>query len=162
MQQRCERQKGKNYKIRELQSGELQIEIRRTEYGYETKRLPVGTTPTHAHKHARKMLNDLANADVPELARTVLGKFTLDEWIEAFLKAEDISKRERDFIRSFQRNNPSLYSKTFNDNHAIVKGLDSYINKRKKEDIVRFTITKSLSKLRTMYRNAGKKLRTTH
>jgi len=151
-------EKGKNYRIRELPSGALQIEIRSTEYGPDTIRMPVGTRFTVAHNKARNRLVELSTADVPEEARKVLKKFTLDELIEAYLKfTVDMHERDRQNLRTFQKYNHDTCSKTLNQHHAIVKGIEDYITNRKKDDIVEWTITRQLSPLRKMYRNAGKK-----
>ena len=59
--------KGRNYRIRELASGDLQIENRSTLYGYNTKRLPKSIALRDAHIYARNILMEMANAIVLEL-----------------------------------------------------------------------------------------------
>jgi integrase len=149
-------EKGKNYRIRELASGALQIEIRSKEYGNHTKLLPVGNTFPLAHKHAMKMLRELSNEDLPEEARKALADFTLNQLIDAFIKYKNKKSRNMEFLTSFQTHNTALCSKTLDQHYAIRKGIEDYIETRKKE-VEDISINRSLGPLRAMYRNAGKK-----
>src|SRR5262245_51325319 len=150
--------KGKNYRARMLKSGQWQLEIRSTEYGAKVKRLPVGTKKGDVHKHARNLLTEMANSTVPELAKKALREFTLDQLIEAFKTYNpDLSRRDKENITTFTKHNTALCSKTLDQHYHIKKGIEDYVTRRSKEDIKGYTITRQLSPLRAMYRNAGKK-----
>jgi integrase len=109
----------------------------------------------------------MANADVPELAKKVVKEFTLNDLIDAFLKIATVSESDRSRVNAFKSNHPVLCSKTLDQHGAINKGFDDYVEKKKKAVIVgytasgktvygpAYTVTREMSPLRTMYRNAG-------
>jgi integrase len=151
-------EKGKNYRIRELPSGALQIEIRSTKYGDGTILMPVGTSFTVAHKKAMSRLIELSNADVPELAKKILKSYTLAELIDAYTKFNtDMSERDRINVSAFKKYNAYLHDKTLDQHYLIKKGIEDFIDNRLKNGIATDTVIRQLSPIRAMYRDAGKK-----
>jgi integrase len=133
----------------------LLIEIRSLKYGNWSELQPKGTLLSTANQIAQKQLARMRDAK-HGLGNTILKEIRLAQLLAKALHQGNFSKlgnSDRVMVRAFLKYEPKICAKFLAN--ITYKDIEAHINRRLKEDVVPYTITRMLSPIRTIYRYAA-------
>jgi len=136
----------------------LLIEIRSLKYGNWSELQPKGTLLSKANEAAQKQLARMRDAK-HGLENAVLKEIMLRELLVYAMEyfrwnnSKILTKNDIINVRAFIKYEPRICDKFLTD--ITYKDIEAHINRRRKEDIVPYTITRTLKPIRTIYKYAA-------